>query len=453
MNVPSRFPRGTAVSESSTDNGTVFPSDTPAYDDQLLRRLLRRHLGTRTPAWFSPLSFRLETGKAHVLTVSMPHELFFRWYAIQGRSALEKAVHTVLGNGITLCYVWPDGSPAAVPPVSSSFQEKVHDTYPGFDEFLLNGRNRETVQLFRNALHLSPSTILLRGSSGTGKTHLARAAFRQLYDRLHGKAVLLSGRDLLSLARESADCFQRMEQHCEAIIVDDLQFLEGEHAVQRALAAMLDAVSDSVFFIGTISQKGVLIPELYDRLCSHLSLHLSEPDLDIRMRFTLMHMERLGLPEHHPTALTLARRCLRLRHLLGLLERIRLHYEHEGKLPSSAELAGLLEHSGSAVPLTADVVLGNVADMYGCTAAQLCENTRNISLVRPRQIAMYLCRILLGESYPSLGRMFGGRDHSTVMYAVKKIEKLKVTNKDVHSVVTKLTKQCANGVQGGGKAL
>ena len=59
---------------------------------------------------------------------------------------------------------------------------------------------------------------------------------------------------------------------------------------------------------------------------------------------------------------------------------------------------------------------------------------------------MYLCRSLLGESYPSLGLIFGGKDHSTIMYAVKKIEKLKVTNKDVHMLITKLTKQCANSV-------
>ena len=100
--------------------------------------------------------------------------------------------------------------------------------------------------------------------------------------------------------------------------------------------------------------------------------------------------------------------------------------------------------SAPAAPADVDSILAAVASNYGCTSAQLRENTRNKELSQPRQIAMYLCRRLLGESYPSLGLIFGGKDHSTIMYAVKKIEKLKVTNKDVHMLITKLTKQCAN---------
>ena len=62
---------------------------------------------------------------------------------------------------------------------------------------------------------------------------------------------------------------------------------------------------------------------------------------------------------------------------------------------------------------------------------------------------MYLCREILGESYPSIGILFGGKDHSTVMHAVRKIEKLKVTNKDMNIQLTELTKQCRNGLAKG----
>ena len=83
-----------------------------------------------------------------------------------------------------------------------------------------------------------------------------------------------------------------------------------------------------------------------------------------------------------------------------------------------------------------------MASRCGYTSKDLRGRKRDPKLVRARQIAMYLCRELLGESYPSLGRMFGGKDHSTVIHAVKKIKETQVTNKDVHILVTELTQSC-----------
>ena len=104
-----------------------------------------------------------------------------------------------------------------------------------------------------------------------------------------------------------------------------------------------------------------------------------------------------------------------------------------------------MRSSGSPQPLDVDSILAVVASRYGCTSQELMEKTRNTQLSLPRQIAMYLCRELLGESYPSIGLVFGGRDHSTIMYSINKIEKIQVTNKDVHMVITELTKQCTKG--------
>lgn len=449
MKVLSSFPRACAEAGSLPKEGSPSPAAASDTDDQLVRKLLRRRLGGRTPEWFSPLSFSLDDGEDRVLTVSMPHELFFRWYADRGRTALEKAARSVLGNRTSLRYEWPRQQRSSPPYAPLSTERR--DSLPSFDDFLVNGRSRNDIRLLRLALLKEPRVIFLRGASGTGKTHLSRAAFGQLCKRFHGRAAFLSGREMLTRLHRSPDFFQRLARDCDALVTDDLQLLENAPDEQRELASLLDVLAGRTFFLGTLSLDGALLPELHDRLCSSLSLLLPEPDLDVRLRFAQIHMDKAGLPAHRATALMLARRCLRLRHIQGILEQLRLRYEQDKKLPSAADLAHILERSGQTMAADADSILAAVAAHYGCTSTQLRENTRNRELSHPRQIAMYLCRSLLGESYPSIGLLFGGKDHTTVMYAVKKIEKLKVTNKDVHSLVTKLTKQCANGVQGGRK--
>jgi chromosomal replication initiator protein len=98
--------------------------------------------------------------------------------------------------------------------------------------------------------------------------------------------------------------------------------------------------------------------------------------------------------------------------------------------------------AGSSPAVTSETVLAVVAARYGFTPRDLRGKKRNSRLVQARQIAMYLCRELLGESYPSLGQIFGGKDHSTVIYAVKKIQQTRLKNKDMHILVTELTQSC-----------
>lgn len=449
MNTLSSFSRSFQRAESQQGHALSVPSTTKDSDTRLVRNLLCRHLGPETPDWFSPLAFRLpEPGKEQTLIVFMPHELFFRWYESRGRKTLEQAVRCAFGKGMSVRYEWPHGKEPSGAPAPED-----RTTQPsGFEDFLMNGRNRDTVLLFRDALERVPSTLLLKGPSGSGKSHLLHAAYRQMCGRFRGRVVFLSGASLLSENRPT-DRFRMIGQDCGAVLIDDLQLLEQAQYAQRALAVLLDDLAGRVFFIGALSEDHALVPELNDRLHSHLSFLLPEPDLDIRMRFAQMRMKKAGLPEHDATALLLARRCLKLRHIQGVLEQTRLRYEQNGRLPSTGELNRMLEAAGPAMPADADAVIAAVASAYGCTMSQLMENNRKKEFSQARQMAMYLCRRLLGESYPSLGRIFGGRDHSTVMYAVKKIEKLKVTNKDVHMLITKLTKQCANGVPGGAASL
>ena len=438
---------------SDTRKGGVLPfpsgKESPFVADAVqIKNRLQACLGKEdAEAWFLPLSFSLSTD--HTLEVSLPHELFFRWFCEAGRKDLERTVRHCFGN-IGITYAWPGNtSPEKVRSSQPHRLAKQHT--PTFEEFIPGGRNRDALLLLRRSLHALQGPIFLHGPSGTGKSHLLKASATELGTWVEGKVRLFSGRDILSLFQQSADRAHAELAACAAVLVDDIQMLEGHTGIQKELAAFLDA-EKHIFFLASYQTDGndesgqKLLPLLYDRLCSKLSLGLAEPDLDVRLRFTQATMEKLGLPEQRELALHLARHCLRLRHIQGVLEQIRMSYEQSPVLPEIEELSSLLGRAGVPQPLDSSTILAVVASRYGCTSSELCENTKDRHITLPRQIAMFLCRELLGESYPSIGLLFGGKDHSTVMYATKKIEKLKVTNKDMNIQLTELTKQCRNGL-------
>lgn len=416
-----------------------------SMEEQVLRRYLDCE---KNRGWLTPLSFFFEKEK---LTVHHPHELFFRWFSSTGKTEFDHAVLQLFGH-IDIEHVWPERKKKkeAFPPLSSPHKKtgKKVFTSPNFDDFIFNGRNSDQLNILQESLKGDPSLLLIKGPSGTGKSHLLKASASQLRLRFPGKAVLmLRGREAVQSLSRTLSFFKNSLSDCAALLIDDLYFLPGEEPVQREMAALIDALQGNSFVIVSLSEKGEegLLPFLNDRLRSSLVVNMAEPDLDVRMRFILQHMERAGIPEHRDTALVLARHCLRLRHLQGIIEHLRKSYEKNNCLPSLDELSLILSHTGVSHPPDLDSILAVVASRYSCTSSELLENRKDTKLTLPRQIAMYLCRELLGESYPAIGRIFGGKDHSTVMYAVKKIEKFQVTNKDMNIQITEMTKQCKHG--------
>ena len=296
-----------------------------ALSDGQVKNLLAEKIGeekNRENAWFSPLTFSLSTDPPATLTVRFPHHIFFRWFSETGREQLEEASRELFGNTIIFQYIWKDKQGESLLSSSAPSFRRHEDTVtpPGWDDFFPGGRNRDALLHFRQALTLAPSFILLHGSSGTGKSHLLSAANMELRSRYPGLPVrLLHGKDIPSLL-ERGDYTKSLES-CAALLIDDIHLISDDKKTQRALAAVMDHLEHRAFFIATVTDQtgGSFIPELYDRLCSHLVLELSEPDLDVRMRFTLLRMEKAGLPEDRDIALLLSRNCLKLRQLGGVI--------------------------------------------------------------------------------------------------------------------------------------
>lgn len=436
-----------------------------------LRTVLKRELFPGTfdtaeawlRAWFDPLELTLEDGKIYV---GFPHSLFAAWFDQHGRKSLERAADRIWGEKTCLVYknAISGTTPASLPPDAPRgqrpvAQKKIFPKAPPFGSFFCSGKNESVLNILQGMVEGSRvyTPLLLRGTPGTGKTHLLRATAHALSST--GETLFFSAPDFAELFQKKGRSEARnILRACAALCVDDIHLLAGQTDLQDELTTLIDdfapmkrpllcaAMTSPELSDTDSSHKTDLManlkPALLSRLDMGMVLELAEPDLDVRLRYAQAKLAEYGLDKAKDIPLLLARRCAGLRRLHGVILRIDAFRSQSGRLPDESDMDTILRSTGNTSALTPDAVLALVAARCGYTSRDLRGRRRDPKLVLARQIAMYLCRELLGESYPSLGRMFGGKDHSTVIYAVKKMREKVVTNKDVHIIVAELTKTC-----------
>ena len=163
-----------------------------------------------------------------------------------------------------------------------------------------------------------------------------------------------------------------------------------------------------------------------------------EPDLDVRLRYLQISGKERGLRLTRDQLLFLAQRCTQFRLLQGLLLKVEAFATVKGCTLTRTDLENIVRTG--LVDKTPDCreIINEVAFALNLDPKETLTGKRRPDLVLARQVAMYVCRRKLGLSYPELGRAFGGKDHSTVIHAIKKINKLLVSDKSVRQLVTKV---------------
>lgn len=426
--------------------------------------------GLAPGAWFEALALRLEDG---ALVVGFPHSYFARWFCAHKQAGFESA----------LAQCWPgmpgiryEDAPSAPAPVARRPAEEAaaaaetpgdtageaadKDTGEDTDEdsgedafgrFIVNAKNAFPLATARKAAAegatAGGAALVFCGKSGTGKTQLLKAMAATLARRL-GSGVILCGAAKFcgGLGDGAAGALhgraEQFWQGCRALLLDDMQDLAGEASWQRSLAALMDARPAGRLLVfahaGPARELGRLAERLRSRLESGLVLELLDPDLDVRLRYLQRAVREHELPLTREQLLYLAQRCVQFSLLQGLLRKVEAFAELNGRAPLQADLENIVRTGGSVRPAGCREIVGSVARGFNLRAEDVLGTRRRPDLVLARQVAMYLCRRKLGLSYPELGRAFGGRDHSTVIHAVKKIHKLLETDKVVHTLVTEL---------------
>ena len=296
--------------------------------------------------------------------------------------------------------------------------------------------------------------LFIHGDSGLGKTHLLHAIghyAQTLYNGIKVRYVSSEEftNDFINMIRDGKqDGFRRRYRDVDVLLVDDIQFLENKEGTQEEFFHTFNTLHNASKQIVISSDRAPKrLVTLEDRLRSRfewgLLTDVTPPDLETRIAILRSKAGQEGL--HAPPEVLeciASRISTNIRELEGALIRVTA-FASLNRQSVDLQLAEIvlkdLIPEAQGPQITAATIMGQTASYFGLSIEDLCGTSRSRLLVTARHIAMYLCRELTDLSLPKIGQQFGGRDHTTVINADRKIRKLMAERQSVFTQVTELT--------------
>lgn len=328
-----------------------------------------------------------------------------------------------------------------------------------FDSFVVGSSNNFAAAACR-AVAEAPAKaynpLFIWGESGLGKTHLLHAIghyAKELQPNMRVKYVSseeLTNDFINSIANDTRESFKRRYRNLDMLIVDDIQFLQNKESTQEEFFHTFNALHQANKQIVLSSdrpprQLTTLEDRLRTRFEGGLITDVQTPDLETRIAILTKKAEsdNVQLPED-VKVLIASRYEKSIRELDGALIRVTAYcaLSHEPLTVETAEIALRdISPADQDVEIVPQHVIEVVANYFNLTTDELIGKGRAKKFVQARQIAMYLCRELTDLSLPKLGSAFGGRDHTTVMYAERRVRESLSENKKVFDQVQELTQK------------
>jgi chromosomal replication initiator protein len=332
-----------------------------------------------------------------------------------------------------------------------------------FETFVAASSNRlahAAAQAVAETPGRSYNPLFIYGDSGLGKTHLLHAIGNYVSENFNRRKVLYVTTETFmndfvdSLRTSTTLAFKRRYRECDVLLIDDVQFMENKEGLQEEFFHTyndLKGASKQIVLTSDRPPKSIetLEDRLRSRFLSGLITEIDPPDLETRLAIlrSKSESERQEVPDDVLEFIATHVKN-NIRELEGALTRISAFAKLNQEAISLAQAERVLSDivlAGEPRRITPQMILEATAASYGFTIDAICGPSRTRPLVTARQVAMYLVRNLTDYSYPAIARVFGNRDHTTVIHAVDKITGQMQQRRQIYEQVTELIQQVRAG--------
>jgi chromosomal replication initiator protein len=404
--------------------------------------------------WIKPLKFQASENE---LTLTAPNRFVLQWIRDRFLAEIERLAGEKFGNEFAVNLVLAEKEATApaktLVPVSGGTKPSTRDISRLNPEFnfstFVTGKANELARAA--AIQVAERTgeaynpLFVYGGVGLGKTHLIHAIGNLLLQRnpesriryIHAEQYVSDV--VRAYQHKSFDDFKRYYHSLDLLLIDDIQFFSGKSRTQEeffyAFNALIESRKQVVITCDTYPRE---IPGIENRLISRfawgLTVAVEPPELEMRVAILLKKAEAENVVLDETVAFFIATHSQsNIRELEGALKRILAYSRFSGRSISvdlcRDALKDLLALQSRQISI--DNIQKTVADYYKIKVSEMYSKKRSRNIARPRQVAMALAKELTHLSLPDIGEAFGGRDHTTVLHACRKIAALKTTSQDI----------------------
>ncbi len=416
----------------------------------------------------SPASFKMWFGETHIVRiddsvvhVGVPNQLTREWLSERFGKLVLKTIRGFVDTVRGIEYVVSKESPKRTPdkviiephteselPLSDYYINRSDNLNPRytFDSFVVGPFNElafTAAQVVVKNPGIAYNPLFVYGETGRGKTHLAQAVGNHVKKSNQSKKVYYLTAErfgfefMNAINNRSIPSFKEKFRSYDVLIMDDIQFFSKKGTIQEEFFHLFNTLHDANKQIVLSSDKHPnVIQDITDRLKSRfvagMAVAINEPDHESRMAIIKTKAETVGLTLSDAAIENLSLALPgNIREIEGMLNTILCQIQLKGAL-SEESIRDLIKTTlRPKRTVSVKHVIAKIAEFYGIDESSMYAKTRRREIVRPRQIIMYILREDFHLSYPAIGTVFGGRDHTTVIHACEKVRGDMAANSDL----------------------
>jgi chromosomal replication initiator protein len=465
------------VSVKAMVSSVSGPRESGGHGDPLqiaweaIRAGLRRDCGARTfDGWLRPIALGNFDPDCGILRLELPSQFMADWVqthfserlSLAWRAAYPLVRQILIGVGAAApktAAVVEIPAPADEPATKDGVYAVALEPRYRFENFVVGKANEVAYNAAKTLAAVKDvafNPLFLHGGTGRGKTHLLHAIGHEFHRlRPRAKIIYMSAEKFMvefvaALRANETIQFKQQLRSADLLMIDDVQFIAGKESTQEEFFHTMNEIISAGRRLVISSDRAPqdldgIEPRILSRLSWGLVADINQADLELRLNIILKKLEALPdveVPED--VVMFLAKRISsNVRELEGALNRIAAYAMMQNRVIDLDFVAEVLASTLRANQrrISIDEIQTRVSDHYRIRKAEMTSARRAREVARPRQVAMYLSKQLTPRSLPEIGRRFGGRDHTTVIHAVRQIEKLRAQDPELDSDIRLLTRQ------------